>query len=948
MHQNALTFGPFRFLPQQRLLTRSGLPLRVGSRALDILAVLVRRPSEVVTKDEILAQVWPNTIVEENNLRVHITALRKILGEGHVGGRFIENVPGRGYSFVAPVTIEEISTAEPAPHTGSTPFNNLPGTTSEVIGRDAAIAALIAQLPHHRLISLTGSGGVGKTTVALAVAEKLAPLYEDAVAFIDLATVGESSQVPSAVASILGCRVSADRTLEDLLHFIAGRRMLLLLDNCEHVLSGCAPLAAALLKGARGTVMLVTSREPLRATGEWVYQLPPLALPPLSAASSIRAAVKFPAVRLFVDRACAALATFNPTDLDAPAIVDICNRLDGIPLAIELAAGRINSMELRSLASSLDASLNVLSQGKRTAVPRHQAMRALLDWSFQLLPTVEQLVLRRLGIFNGPFFLEAVRDVCTSDDAAADAVQDALMSLIAKSLVSADVGRDRVRYRLLDTTRTYARERLESAGELARLSQRHAAFYKVLVARAESEWETRPSAQWREEYTDQVGNLRSALNYSFSPSGDSMTGIAITVAAIPLWFQLSLVDECLERVLQALTLLDQANSRDDRRRMKLHAALGWPHMAKTAQAHGGATAWRAALEIARKLDDVDFQLRSLWGLWVDCTNCGRTREALPVAEEFRALAARADEPADFWIGERMLGATHHFLGDQSVSKRHLDRMLEFYVEPANRSHAVRFQFDQKATARVALARVLWLQGHSALALNEISSTVAYVLAIDHKLSLANVLAEAACPIALMAGELDLADHYIAMLQDQTRTQSLDVWSTYAECFHGESLIEQGQVAQGLAALQAGLKRLRRGGFLLFESPFLGALARGYLAAGHAADGIPFVMEALEKCKDSGEGWYVPELLRLQGELLLMDDPEDSPRVSESLFLRSVQVAHECGAGAWELRAAVSCARLYAAQNRSSEVRPLLGPLLERFCGETASRDVIQAKSLLAR
>jgi predicted ATPase len=622
--------------------------------------VLLERAGEVVTKDEIIRQVWPDTVVEENNLRVHLTALRKLLGEGHVSGRLIENVPGRGYSFVAVVERQNDVSDQPAAATAVAPLNNLPGTVGEVFGRDAVITALVAQLPQRRLITLTGSGGVGKTTVALAVADRLVSVYSDGVVFVDLATISDPSLVPSAIASALGCALSPERPSEDLLQFVGTRRQLLFLDNCEHVICGCANVVSALLKGTRGVAILATSREPLHITGEWVQQVPPLALPPLSAASNLQEAIQFPAVRLFVDRACAALSSFNPTDLDTPLIVGICNRLDGIALAIELAAGRINSMGLRALARSLEASLNVLSHGRRAAVPRHQALRAMVDWSFTLLPDIEKLLLRRLGVFNGPFAIEAARRVCSAHDAEAQAIEEALLNLIAKSLVSADVSGDHVRYRLLESTRAYAREMFEAAGEGAQLDRRHAEYYRSLFERAEAEWQNRPTAEWRDAYADQVGNLRSALTWSYSTAGDASTGIAITVAAIPLWFQLSLVDECLEYVLQALAVLNQANSPDDLQRMKLYAALGWPRMGKASATLGGAFAWRKALDIAKKLDDVDFQLRSLWALWVDRTNCARPREALELAREFHALAMHTDESADAWIGERMLGAAFHF------------------------------------------------------------------------------------------------------------------------------------------------------------------------------------------------------------------------------------------------------------------------------------------------
>jgi predicted ATPase/DNA-binding winged helix-turn-helix (wHTH) protein len=915
---------------------------------MDILSVLVSRPGDVVSNEEIIRQVWPNTVVEENNLRVHLTALRKLLGEGHLSGRYIENVPGRGYSFVATVERKNQLPEQPTPSAKAPPVNNLPATIGEIIGRDAVIAAMVAQLPQRRLITLTGSGGVGKTTVAIDVADKLNAVYEDGVAFVDLATISDSSMVTTAIASVLGCALGSEMPTDDLLRYVGARRLMLLLDNCEHVISGCAALIATLLKGCRGVGILTTSREPLHIPGEWVQQLPPLALPPLSAASNLNEAIQYPAVRLFVDRASAALATFTPTDLDAPVIASICNRLDGVALAIELAAGRVSSMGLRALATSLDASLSVLSHGRRTAVPRHQALHAMIDWSYKLLSEIEKLVLRRLGVFNGPFAIHAARFVCSSDDVAAAAIEDALMNLIDKSLVVANIGGDFVRYRLLETTRTYAREMLRAAGETAALDRRHAECHRILFEKAEAEWQTRPTAEWREAYGDQIGNLRSALAWSNSTAGEASIGIAITVAAIPLWFQLSLVDECLENVLHALALLEATPTADNRKRMKLYAALGWPQMGQIAGAPGGAAAWRMTLDIARTLDDVDFQSRSLWALWVDRINSAQPREALEIAREFHALTVRSDEPADEWIGERMVGAAFHFIGDQTAARQHLDQMLKFYVEPKNRSHAVRFQFDQRVTARVAAARVLWLQGFTHQALADIQETVAYAQAIDHRLSLANVLAEAACPVALLAGDLDLADYYIVLLREQTRAQALDVWNTYAECFHGESLLGRGAHAEGLAALQSGLHRLRRGGFLLFESAYLAALARGYLATGHVSGGIACVDRALKNCEASGEGWYVPELFRLRGELLLLEDAADLENKAEGAFRRSLRMAREQGALAWELRSTVSCAKFYVKHSRETEAKVLINGVTQRIDAQGCSRDLLEANSLLAQ
>src|SRR5216684_4416645 len=411
MDEHAISFGPYRLLAAQRLLLERDQPVRLGSRAFDILAALVERAGEVVGKEQLIARAWPQTFVEESNLKIQVSALRRALGDGQGGNRYVITVPGRGYNFVAPVRREEPSRAPPPPTVTSAVMHNLPFAVTRMIGREEAVAALVARLSRQRLVTIVGPGGIGKTTVALAVAERMIASFEHGVWLVDLAPLGDPRLVPSAVATVLGLEIRADDLLSGLVTRLRDKRMLLLLDSCEPVIDAAASLAAALLGRALGVSILATSREPLGVAGEYDYRLAPLGSPQASSRLTAAEAATFPAVQLFVERVTAIVEDFALTDANAPLVVEICRRLDGLPLAIEFAAPRVEVLGIEGLAARLDDSLQLLGGRRRTTMPRHRTMRAVVDWSYGLLSEDEQLFFRALGIFAGGFTVEAAAAV---------------------------------------------------------------------------------------------------------------------------------------------------------------------------------------------------------------------------------------------------------------------------------------------------------------------------------------------------------------------------------------------------------------------------------------------------------------------------------------------------------------------------------------------------------
>src|SRR5712691_2921241 len=402
-----ISFGAFRLLSQQRLLLEGDKPVRLGSRALDLLSALVERPGELVGKDELMARAWRDTFVEEGNLKFQIGALRRALGDGRGGRRYIATSPGQGYRFVAPVSVAQAPAAASLPAAPTRQNHNLPQQLTRLIGRADAVSRIVARLQRHRLLSIVGPGGIGKTSVALAAAETLINTYEHGAWLIDLGPLADPRLVPSALATVLGFDIRSDDPVSDLVTALRDRRLLLVLDNCGHVIEAAAGLAVSVLKGTAGVHILATSREPLRVEAEHVQRLPPLSSGSPSDRFGAAEALAFPAIELFVERTAECLGEFELTDPDAPIVAEICRKLDGIPLAIELAAARVETFGVRGLATHLDDRFRLLTSGRRSGPPRHRTLRAALDWSYDVLSEAERAVLRRLGIFMGGFTLDA-------------------------------------------------------------------------------------------------------------------------------------------------------------------------------------------------------------------------------------------------------------------------------------------------------------------------------------------------------------------------------------------------------------------------------------------------------------------------------------------------------------------------------------------------------------
>ena len=500
---------------------------------------------------------------------------------------------------------------------------------------------------------------------------------------------------------------------------------------------------------------------------------------------------------------------------------------------------------------------------------------------------------------------------------------------------------------LLDTTRAYAIQKLEASGDRERIARRHAEYYSDLFKRAEAEVAARPVGKWLADYAREIDNLRVALDWAFSPGGDGSIGIALTQAAIPLWIRLSLLEECHSRVKQALGVLGTAGTLDPREGMKLLAALGGPTLTPEL-----GEAFTKVLEIAESLGDTDYQLRALRGLYYYHAATGRYRTALPFAQKLHDLAMRGPDPNDRLFGERMMGVAKHYLGDHIGARRHLQKVLDHYaavdhepdtVRSQTDLHVIRFHTDLRISARVYLARILWLQGFPEQAVRAAEASVEDAQATGHVLSLCYALALAACPIALWVGDLAAAAHYTSILVDHSRKNNLKLWSAFGSRFHRVVAIRNGDLDAGLRQLHTELDEVADANLRFRFLTGLGPLVEAVVEAGRIAEGLAMVETGLNQFE---AGCYTPELLRLKGELLLLQDTPSVADATQELFRQALDAARRQEALSWELRAAKSLARMLRHHGRPSDAVACLEPIYSRFTEGFGTSDLIAAKQLL--
>lgn len=937
--EDGIRFEQFCLNAGERLLTEQGVRVAISSRALDLLIALTERAGEVVSAQDLLARVWPDTMVEEGNLRVQVAALRKVLKDGKSGSRYILTVAGRGYAFVAPVErfagdVATPAASQPTTLTGQRP----PELPTAVVGRAEAIEALALMLLSRRFVSVIGPGGIGKTTIALAVAHAVLQNFDDAVHFVDLGPLSLAALVPTAIASAIGCTIQGPDPEGCLTTFLAQKRLLIVVDSCEHLVEAIAPLIERLFRGAPGVHFLTTSREALRVDGENVHALAPLSLPKYRMPSATQA-LGSPAVQLFMDRARASGYRNELSNADAPVVADICRRMDGIALAIELAASRVGSYGIRGTAELLDGANILVLPGSRSQPPRHKTMHAALDWSFMLLSRSEQRVFNWLSVFVGPFTSKAAMAVVGS--IVPHDVFHALTSLADKSLIAVSWADGGMFYRLLDTTRSFAGEKLSDSGESHEASRCHAS-YLVEYLKEEAKEAVFKSGNIA-SYMPHMGNIRRALTWCFSSVGDYIIGARLAAHAAPLFLAGSLLDECRSwsrRGLDSLHEMDRGTSLE----LELQEALAISLVFTGGDIESTRKALERGLELSAALRATRHQTNLISALYIFLTRQGDIKGALAAVEQSATIVSALGRPSEQAMTQWILASAHHMAGHQAIALRHCEDGFKIKANWAP-GQINFFGYDHKARGLTVYARSLWLCGFPDQACKVIRQGTVEIEKLDHSVSKCVFLLFTA-PILLWSGLHNEAIENTNRAVEQTVASSLAPYYAVGLALKGEHLAGNGDPASGVVMLREALRTMDQLRFHIMTLETLRALAEALAAAGRPEEALETIGEALARARRGGEALWLPNLLRSQGEILLAQSDVDLD-AAETVLEGAVEAARRQAATSWELKASVPLARVLARKGHVSEARSMLGAIYAQFDEGFGTPDLVMARRLLS-
>ncbi|MBV8473369.1 MAG: hypothetical protein JO107_11175 [Hyphomicrobiales bacterium] len=810
----------------------------------------------------------------------------------------------------------------------------LPAGAAHVVGREEVVAE-ICQKVADRFVSIVGPGGVGKTTVALAAANELLEDFDGAVVFLELSGVSDPELVDQTAAAAFGLPIQSSDPVADLISHLRGKRTLLILDSCEHVLAKVAAMAERLVRQAPDLHILATSREALGPDGEYVLRLPPLESPPYSKRISAADAISFPAVQLFTQRAD---ARSGLNDEAAPLIAAMCRKLGGLPLAIELVAAQACDHDLRETAALLDSHLALRWLGRRTAPRRHHTLSAALDWSYNLLSHAERLVLRQLSVFSGGFTLDAARAVIGGADAKIDAAE-VVEKLFAKSLVSAD-NIPVKRYRLLDSTRAYAAMKLTGDVERQALKRLHALYFGnwLREAAANARSVKRELSLMRFE----TENVRAALDWAFSASGKRSIAVDLAVCSLPLWLGQALFTECQAWMLKAASMAGQTENVSAQQRLAIHMALGQSATFSAGMPKRTAGTFVRALKLATRLGDVEAQLTCLAMLCVWEVRETWYRAGLATAERRYKIAKALGDPGHISLSEWLVGHCQHHLGFLEDSRQRLQHVLDTDTDEARLSQTTETGYDRKIDTFGVLANTLWTQGffEQALRLSKDAIDEARTLELPSPLGVA--LTWAGLNFYLSGVNVDRLEHDMIELVDHGRAHSLRQEEGFGLSILGLLRIERQHYAAGAPMVVDGLRLLTEFHMQSFNPIILAHLAEAAVDAGRVGEAQSFVERMIREDRNA-EHWCTPELLRVRALLAIAagDQLEGERILSDALAMAIKQ-----GALAWRLKIATSFARLRLSQGRQAEARQVLQPVYSSITEGFDTVDVQAATKLL--
>jgi predicted ATPase/DNA-binding winged helix-turn-helix (wHTH) protein len=936
--EGRFSFGPFEFRPAERLLLCRGARLALGSRAMDILLCLLERNGDVVSVQELLSRAWRGVTVDPGALRVQVSVLRKALEEADPSARYVSNVAGRGYCFVAPISREGVSVSPPRPDVHDRPA--LPAALGRMVGRETVIDDLEGLIATGRFVTVVGPGGIGKTTVALALAHRVADPFGSDVAFVDLTVEQGDANVANAVAGALQMTGVGADPVGGVVSWLRSRRLLLVLDSCEHLIGGAAAFAEAVCQGAPHVRILATSREPLNALEEQVHRLAALEAPPSSSELSFEDVCAYPAAQLFIERVAASGGQIEGGPADARAVAEICRKLDGIPLAIELAAGRVDAFGLATTLTLLDGQLRLSWSGRRTAAPRHVTLNAALDWSYKLLSADEARLLRALSTFAGAFTLSAAEAVA-GDDLDGPAAAN-LSGLVSKSLASADPQGGGFRYRLLDTTRVYAAARLAEAAERDRAAARHAAFALEALQDLLDGPRQAVSAGQYTAVISALAEVRGALVWALTERNNVELGVDLAASAALAMLKTSQFAECRRWAELGLAHLSGDHG-GGRAEMVLQACLGLAGMLAGGNTSEVEAALVRSLELADLLDELDQMMPVLSGLSLFRHRAGDARQALAYAERAQRVAMALDDATSLAVANDMLATSYHLIGDHRLALQHSAAVLRA-PPPARQFDHAAFGLEHRNRALSTLARVYWLGGRYDEAAELARRGVEEATDLGHPIGQAVVLS-GVLPIFLWLGDRETVSNYVARLRKLAEKHDIRPHLYIGAAFHGIDLVHRGDATRGVKLIREAFHGLAEGGNRIMHILLGPDYVEGLVESGDLDGALEEVEGVLRLVEETGYHYNLPELLRMKGEVLgrLGGSPNARPG---DLLLRAVATSRRQGALAWALRSAIALLELRVRQGRPDSAVRLISGLLFRLGDSPETPDRLRAVRLL--
>ncbi|WP_050032541.1 winged helix-turn-helix domain-containing protein [Bradyrhizobium sp. LTSP857] len=919
-----LLFGPFELSSGERVLRRDGVALSLGSKALDILIYLVERPGQVVAMQELIDHVWPDVTVEGGSIRVHVAAIRKALGDGQFGSRYIANIKGRGYSFVGAV-VPPGGDAESG-NARSWHQGRLPVRPIMMIGRETVVTEVSDKLRNDRFVTLLGPGGIGKTTIALAVGRAVAERFGSEIYFVDLESLTDPHHVAAAVATSLGLALKSKDPGLELVDLIRSRKLLIILDSCEHVIEAVASLAEQLYQQTEEIHILTTSRELLKVEGEHCCRVLPLDFPPEGSEQTANAVLRYPAVQLFVRRVAARAGSVLLTDKEVPFVAEMCRKLDGIPLAIELAAGQVAALGLKSTVDLLVSRLELLKLSHRTTIARHRTLKATLDWSYDLLSDAERIVFRRIAPFVGHFSLDGTRSVAGEPSMGAEEIFDAVAGLVEKSLIATRIDTAQAQYRLPNTTRAYALAKLEEHAEVDIVFHRHAEYLAGHLESLREALSDLPGAERGAAYSDQLSNVRAALEWSFGPNGDAETATRLAAASTQVFLELSLLIECQAWAERAMASLGNPH-RDSRRAMEISASIPLAMMHTEGNDQRVRTAFVKALEIAIGQGDLRYELRILSGLFTYSHWTMDIRGATDIAVRSKKLALRTGDHDDMALAEAMLAASEHLSGNHLAAQLHCESGLR-HLASGPRSRTELYLFHYTSFLLVGMARCLLYRGLLDQSLDyarrarEEGKRSANPATFCRSVALV-------LPVFLAMADLRQSDQYISELSELSAAHSLMPYRAIATGLKGQLLLLQGNRIEAIQLLRRALEELHVQRHEMLNMDFTCDLAAALLDLGEHDEALTLAMHAIAQQLRAGKLLHMPALFRMKGLILASRSAEDHVEAEESL-LSAIDWAKRQSATLFELTAATDLAGLLLKQDRVPEAYEYLSASLDRM------------------